>query len=571
MTLLPIVERELRLAARRGVTFWLRMVAALVAFVIAAGLFVLFSYVGGGLGNRSGGPLFAVLTWMSLAAALAAGLFFTADSLSEEKREGTLGFLFLTDLRGYDVVLGKLFATSCRCVFALLAIFPILAGTQLLGGVEVGQFWRTILALLHALFFSLAVGMFVSALSRHPQKALAGTFLLLLLLVGVVFAFDALRAHLSGASFQFQFSLVSPITLFLQANGFFAGFWTSFLIGQLTAWGLLGFACWLAPRNWQDRTRVSATSSPGRSWWRFGSEKQRVRLRAELLERNPTTWLACRERWQSRVVWALALVLVAEFIASIVLAETWINWVGMGIKVVVTLFLYLWMVSQACQFFAELRRAGLVELLLAAPLDFQKVALGAWWGLVRIFGLPIGIILVVQFLGEASGLNAMRFGGGVTIEVGSVSEWVQTWFAAGANLVTSLTNLIALSWFGLWMGLVSRNSLTGTLKTIAFVQIIPWLVLSYASALALPLMLLAFRFDLFATGDGTWHLLIVTGLMTLLSVAKDGVFFYLAWKKLRGNFRVTATRAVLPLNPMNLLPPVIMSVPGPAVKPGASG
>ena len=29
----------------------------------------------------------------------------TADSLSAEKREGTLGLLFLTDLRGYDVVL----------------------------------------------------------------------------------------------------------------------------------------------------------------------------------------------------------------------------------------------------------------------------------------------------------------------------------------------------------------------------------------------------------------------------------------------------------------------------------
>jgi len=32
----------------------------------------------------------------------------TADTLSGESREGTLGLLFLTDLRSWDVTLGKL-------------------------------------------------------------------------------------------------------------------------------------------------------------------------------------------------------------------------------------------------------------------------------------------------------------------------------------------------------------------------------------------------------------------------------------------------------------------------------
>ena len=146
MTFLPIVERELRLAARRQLTFWLRVAAALTAIIIASGLFALLSLVPGGVGTQLGRVLFTVLTWMSLAVSLSAGVFFTSDALSEEKREGTLGFLFLTDLRGYDVVLGKLLATSCRCVFALLAVFPILACTQLLGGVEGVFFWRTLLA-----------------------------------------------------------------------------------------------------------------------------------------------------------------------------------------------------------------------------------------------------------------------------------------------------------------------------------------------------------------------------------------------------------------------------------------
>src|ERR1041385_4985410 len=157
MTFLPIVERELRVAARRRGTSWLRIMAALIALVIGGG-FIGLEYMqdvlSGGSQLRLGGPVFKTLTWMSFAAALSAGLFFTADCLSEEKREGTLGFLFLTDLRGYDVVGGKLLATSLRCFYALLAVFPILAVSLMMGGVSGGQFWRTSLALVNALFVS---------------------------------------------------------------------------------------------------------------------------------------------------------------------------------------------------------------------------------------------------------------------------------------------------------------------------------------------------------------------------------------------------------------------------------
>lgn len=117
---LPIVERELRVAARKRSTFWVRISAAFTAMVIGGGFLILSAVAGFAFATRSlGSVLFGLLTWLCLAASLSAGLFFTADCLSEEKREGTLGFLFLTDLRGYDVVLGKLLATSLRCVYAL--------------------------------------------------------------------------------------------------------------------------------------------------------------------------------------------------------------------------------------------------------------------------------------------------------------------------------------------------------------------------------------------------------------------------------------------------------------------
>src|SRR6266705_5544564 len=177
MSILPIVRRELRVAARKRSTFWLRVASAITAVVLGSGCLLMGGWQRIGTAQM-GSMLFYALTWTCLAAALSAGLFFTSDCLSEEKREGTLGFLFLTDLRGYDVVAGKLLATSLRSLFPLLAFFPVLAVTLLMGGVTGAQFWKTSLALVNTLFFSLAAGLFVSAISRESQKALAATLLL---------------------------------------------------------------------------------------------------------------------------------------------------------------------------------------------------------------------------------------------------------------------------------------------------------------------------------------------------------------------------------------------------------
>ena len=155
MTVLPVVARELRIAARKRGNFWLRVAAALAGMILGSGFMALSTLRGVGAAPL-GGVLFGVLTWLALAAALSAGLFFTSDCLSEEKREGTLGLLFLTDLKGYDIVLGKLAATSLNAFYGMLAIFPVMAIPLLAGGVTGAEFWRVVLVSLNNLLFSLA-------------------------------------------------------------------------------------------------------------------------------------------------------------------------------------------------------------------------------------------------------------------------------------------------------------------------------------------------------------------------------------------------------------------------------
>src|SRR5207249_1421786 len=183
MTFLPIVDRELRVAARRPATHWTRFWAALATLTIW--LLLALSTPQWVPVPQLGKNLFVALGLLAFGFCIAAGVFLTADCLSVEKREGTLGLLFLTDLKSHDIVFGKLAATSVHSLYGLLAIFPVMALPLLLGGVTGAEFGRVLLVLLTTLFLSLALGMFLSTISREAPSAIGATFLFLLLLAGM--------------------------------------------------------------------------------------------------------------------------------------------------------------------------------------------------------------------------------------------------------------------------------------------------------------------------------------------------------------------------------------------------
>ncbi|MGY8655183.1 MAG: hypothetical protein ACKVJX_16325 [Verrucomicrobiia bacterium] len=124
MTFLPVVHRELQIAARQRRTHWIRVSAPVIAFG------VLFVMAGTSINwqdkDRVGHDSFEMIAGLTMAYCLLVGMWATSDCLSRERREGTLGLLFLTDLSGADVVLGKLAASSTRMFNALIAVFPIL-------------------------------------------------------------------------------------------------------------------------------------------------------------------------------------------------------------------------------------------------------------------------------------------------------------------------------------------------------------------------------------------------------------------------------------------------------------
>src|SRR5437879_2394303 len=208
MSFLPIVERELRAAAGRKSTYRIRSWTALLAVVVSF-FSLIFLWLARGRGSL-GHPLFTYLTGYAFGLCLLAGVFLTADCLSEEKREGTLGLLFLTDLHGYDVVFGKLLARSLSAAYGLLAIFPVLAITLTMGGVTAGEFWRITLVFLNTIFFSLAAGMFVSSLSQQDNRAMSGAAGLIVFIGG---ALPLVEFVLNKAGLGVRFVLSLPSLL----------------------------------------------------------------------------------------------------------------------------------------------------------------------------------------------------------------------------------------------------------------------------------------------------------------------------------------------------------------------
>ena len=303
MTLLPIVERELRVAARQKITWLSRLAGTVFGLLIFVFLEVLLMLSGASGVSSPGEIEFTVLKWLAFTFAAAAGVFLTADAVSEEKREGTLGLLFLTDLRGYDVLIGKLLSHSLRAAYCLLAAFPILGLPLLVGGLGIREFSLSLLVIGNTLLFSLSLGLLVSTLSREYLKALNGVVLLgLLFYLGLLFA-DSALAGIKGGPFQPIFSLADPAWLLGETGSTITReFWKSLAIQHALAWTFLLLACVIVPRAWQDKTSVPRHSRFGLARrFRFGGPRFRERLRRRCLEIGPIHWLALRDRWLPRM------------------------------------------------------------------------------------------------------------------------------------------------------------------------------------------------------------------------------------------------------------------------------
>jgi hypothetical protein len=506
MNFLPIAERELRVAARKRTTFWIRLTAATITLVIAGSLLFIFNNVGGPVPNR-GKILFMILAWMGFAYAFAAGVFLTADSLSEEKREGTLGLLFLTDLRGYDVIVGKLAATSLHAVYAIVAAFPVLAISLMLGGLLATEFWGGILAILNMLFVSLAAGILASTFAREALPAMNLTVTFVGVAAGLPYLIDVACAYASGTKFALLTGVAATLHPFLIAIGAVPGsYWPSLLMSHAAGWLCLAFAAWRVRHTWQEEAL------------KISRKKRKVSSSSHEAERRteePIVWLAGRSRrfrlWVLLPVLA-GVTLIGSLVDTVPLAMS----IVLGLTNVLSLLLLLWMTAHATRFTVEGVRTGAFELILCTPMPPREIVRGQWIVYMRTFGVPLMFLIFAEQI-----LSSMQWAGtGVTANAYAIASQV-------TSAVTSITTAGAIGWVGMWIGLRSRKPHIAVIKTFVFVFLLPAVAIMVLQAILMIGVSLAGR---------TAEVLgpAITG---FLWVVKDAVFIVWARRNLYRNFR----------------------------------
>jgi ABC-type transport system involved in multi-copper enzyme maturation permease subunit len=470
----PIVERELRVAARRRSTYWTRGLAALLASGFA--IWILGITISAGGPVRGGRMIFTGLSACALVACLFAGVFLTADSLSYEKREGTLGLLFLTDLRGSDIVLGKLTATSVAALYGLLAIVPVLAIPILLGGVTWWEFARVVTGLVGTLLFSLSLGMMFSSVCRqeHASMAATGFTVVVWTVLGLAAGPQAL-SPLGPYLLAFEGAyLTSP-----------AAYFSAVLMVSLLAGVFLFAAARILPGAWEDQpvknpsTIGSPNAEPNPLKSGHGetppmelpiaNAQATAARRAETLERNPVEWLVSRH-----VTPAVAWLLTG--LGGCLLAMLLAGRSGLGAAIPFLVFgihgtLKLCVAWDASRLLAEHRRTGGLELILVTDLGVNDFLEGCRAALSRRFRGVTKVVIGIDVAGGAMLFVAAFTSGGR----GGWGDPMTGIVVSVAVLVGMLLlDLWALSWVGLWLGIRHRWPWQAACWSVARVMVLPW-------------------------------------------------------------------------------------------------
>ncbi len=207
MRLLPILVRELRVLCRKRGTYGMRL--ALAFPVLATGALFTLDYPGTG-GDAIAAQAAVCQILFAFGAAFAA-----SDSISSERREGTLGLLLLTPLRSYQVLLGKLLTRISQFLLCLWAVVPILSLPLLAGGVDPADVAWLIAGILAGCLLGMAIGLCASVLCK---SAVASACLSFAFLLGLYIVPPVVGEIVVGIAYNLNFYWWGPIAAILESG-----------------------------------------------------------------------------------------------------------------------------------------------------------------------------------------------------------------------------------------------------------------------------------------------------------------------------------------------------------------
>jgi len=366
---LPLVGRELRAESRRAINYGLRVLTAAVVVSVFAAFMAGTEMESAQLGAT----LFGVLQLSLWLAMWIIVPMMTADCISREKREGTLGLLFLTPLTVLDVMMGKAASHILRAATLLLASLPVLVLPFVIGGVVWQQALMAVVSIAKALLLSIAAGLYASA---------KGGSAIQVMVMAEVYALGLAIASMG---------LQSLVFVFMAPNLSIWGLmWT---MGATICFTLLvfGFVISASVRVLRKTWDQDAAAPEQPKWVAMfsGSDFWQTIFhweRSKTLDRNPMAWLQ-EYSWTARLTkwgWCLA----------VFVAEVFVMFIFPGWQPQLTTAVSLGVAFSATGSFRRERQSGLLEILLVTPLSVRQLMVGRLWGIFSHFCPALAILIV---------------------------------------------------------------------------------------------------------------------------------------------------------------------------------
>lgn len=488
MNLRPVIEREFRVASRLKATYNNRSTFGALMLLLAGPSI----YFGWELTRTNDGELL----FLTLHTAVFCSIWVfvpigTADVISREKRDDTLGLLLLTPLRAWEVAAAKWLAAFLSSLPLMLAALPFFVLPLMLGGVSVWDVLRALLVDLSALVGAVTAGVVASALCERRGRAwllvlVVGAFLWFAVHTFHGFLLAGWAAHLSGNRFSLvellQFIIQQPeylpVLSFALATGSVGHVWRSGEFGStpmVVLFSVLGllFAALLAGSGIRftglriARFSESRFLSPRRERIQRTYTRERFfkvrlsRAKRRLMEKNPVAWYHQR-RWSSRLTkwgWLLVVVGALSYAAR---HQRMGGIFELGVWLLGILLVSLLLVSSVA--LTQERDSGVLELLFSTALSPTQYVQGRLVSIWKCYLPSVALILLISW-----GAPLMITGfPDRSIDHLMVMLYVTVFFG------TVLGLFIFLPMIGLYCSMTGRGMLNSFVTALFLSVLVPW-------------------------------------------------------------------------------------------------
>lgn len=442
---MPIAQRELLVVCKSASFYRSRVIPGILMLVLGGG-FALFY---GAMGQKLAAPLVYVVGAIVSTLCVFMGAHLTADAIAKEKREGTLGLLFLTPLKPWQIVGQKLVASAAAAVCTLAVGGPLVCFLIVAGGITFSEVAYLVLLVINTLFVSASAGLYASTLNTERKKAASTATWFVMFFWWVLPMLTNFMAH-----FGVPPAVIGFLNLFTFNGGIrgatvfgmrsIAPAWDRLLCLHLVGWGFLGLAAYTLPRRWQDAPPAAKPGWRAR-WkqWSYGSHEVRKNIRVKLLDRNPFLWLASRDRLRAVGLWVMTLLLLAGGFWSYRSGGK-APWLLAMFGIIASVMHKAAVCTAASAQLLNEQEQGTIEMLLSTPLTPQEIARGQYSAIVRQFRGPVLLVTCFQLFVIGMFVNVMPTG-------------LLAAFGVACYVLMYFFDLHTAVWIGMWSAVTARE------------------------------------------------------------------------------------------------------------------